>query len=85
VALALRGGLGCLSFVDAAGRQFPQPAVHRIPILFDEDDVSGFGHGQQDDRTRVADDVHGHLASVRHAHAIAVNIEDSAVVHAFMR
>ena len=74
---------GCLPFVHAAGRQFPQPAVDRVAVLPDQDDVARLGHRQQHHRRRVPDDVDRHLAPVRHAHAVAIDVEDLAVEDAF--
>ena len=52
VALAPRRRLRLFSLVDAAGRQLPQPAVDRVAVLPDQDDVPRLRHRQQHDRSR---------------------------------
>ena len=48
-----------LPLVHAAGRQLPQPLIHRVAVLPDQDHVPRFGHRDDHDRRRMADDVDG--------------------------
>ena len=83
VALPPRGLFRRLTFVHAARRTFPEPLIDRVAILPDQDDVARFGHRHDDHRRRVADDVHGDLAAVRHPHAVAIDVEHFAVEDSF--
>ena len=85
VALAAGRRLRLFSRIDAACRQLPQPSPDRVAVLTNQDDVARFGDRQQDDRTHVTHDVDGHFPPVRHAHAVAIDLEHLAVEHSIAR
>jgi hypothetical protein len=47
--------------------------------------VTRLGNRQEDDGACVPHDVDGHLASIRHADVIAIDVEHFAVVDALVR
>jgi hypothetical protein len=83
VALSGRRLVGGFPLVHAAGGQLPERRADRIPELPDQDDLPRFRHGNEHDRLRVAHDIDGDLAAVRHLDTVAVHVEHLAVEHAF--
>ena len=53
-------------------------------VLPDQDDLAGLRQRDQHDRFRVPDHVDRDLAAVWHPHAVAVHVEDLAVVNPFV-